>query len=189
MILCRDPMAGAVLSPERSVLENPFSSFAKLRMPPILLGFVAFALCGVPVLAADFPDPYGPPRDFPVERRPPPSIEELGPERGAARLIAPCRVVVRRRITPDGEEIVKRVTICEERSDRFRTELEPDGGYGEARPLRRPPLPPRDIPFVDETRPGRGVDPQEERPAEELAGDERLSEEPPLEGRGHNPRY
>lgn len=185
-------MAGAVLPPERSVLETPFSSFAKLRRPPILSGFVVFALCGVPVLAADFPEPYGAPRDFPVERRPPPSIEELGPESGAARLIAPCRVVVRRRITPDGEEIVKRVTICEERSDRLPPE--PDGGYGEARPLRRLPLPPRDIPFVDEARPGRGIYGGEERPSDGLAGDERLSEEAPLEGppleeRGRDPRY
>ncbi|MCJ2131976.1 hypothetical protein [Methylobacterium sp. E-045] len=171
------------------MLENPFSSVAKLRMLPILSGFVVLGLCGVPVLAADFPDPYGPPRDFPVERRPPPPVEEFGPERGGARLIAPCRVVVRRRITPDGEEIVKRVTICEERSDRFQMEREPTGGYGEARPLRRPPLPPRDIPFADETRSGRGVDHLDERPAEELGGDERLSEEPPLEGRGRDPRY
>ncbi|WP_162240227.1 hypothetical protein [Methylobacterium sp. Leaf93] len=170
---------------------KPLSLLARLRMPSILSGFVVLGLGSVPALAADFPDPYGPPRDFPAERRLPPSVEEFGPERGAARLIEPCRVVVRRRITPDGEEIVKRVTICEERSDRFRHE--PDRGYGEVRPLRRPPLPPRDLPFADETRPGRGADHGEdrleERPADGLAGDERLSDEPPLEERGRGPRY
>ena len=168
---------------------NPFSPFTRLRTPQIATGFVVLALCGLPALAADFPDPYGPPRDFPVERQPPLSVEEFGPERGASRLIEPCRVVVRRRITPDGEEIVKRVTICEERSNRFRPDREPDGGYGEVRPLLRPPLPPRDIPFADEIRPGRGSDRLEERPADGLAGDERLSDEPPLEERGRGPRY
>lgn len=170
---------------------KPLSFLARLRLTPVLSGFVVLGLCGVPALAADFPDPYGPPRDLPAERRLSPPVEEFGPERGASRLIEPCRVVVRRRITPDGEEIVKRVTICEERSDRF--PREPDRGYGEVRPLRRPPLPPRDIPFADETRPGRGADHGEdrleERPADGLAGDERLSDEPPLEERGRGPRY
>ncbi|MHC2020958.1 hypothetical protein [Methylobacterium sp. CM6247] len=168
---------------------NPFLSVATRRRPPIFSGLLALALCSVPALAADFPEPYGSPREFSRERLPPPPVEDYRPGREPSRLAEPCRTVIRRRITPEGEEIIKRVTICEEHPDRFRPEREPEGGYGEPRPYRRPPIPPREVPFADEARPDQGGYVGGEPPAEGLAGEERLSEEPPLEGRGRDPRY
>lgn len=171
------------------MVANPFPSFATRRRPPIFSGLLALALCGAPALAADFPEPYGSPREFPGERRPPLPVENFRPGPEPSRIVEPCRTVIRRRISPEGEEIIKRVTICEEHADRVRPEREPEDGYGEPRLYRRPPIPPREIPFADEARPERGGYAGGDRPAEGFAGDERLSEEPPLEGRGRDPRY
>ncbi|WP_019904873.1 hypothetical protein [Methylobacterium sp. 77] len=174
---------------------NQFSSHGRRLTPAVLSGVLALTLGALPARAADFPEPvpYGAPREFRDERRPPPPVEEFGLERGPPRPIEPCRTVIRRRVTPEGEEIVKRVTICEERPDRFRFEREP-------RPLPPRLLPPRDVPpaYGVEGRSERGGY-ADERPVERFSGEDRLSEEPPLDerriderpedGRGPDPRY
>ncbi|GJE15958.1 hypothetical protein AIGOOFII_0659 [Methylobacterium marchantiae] len=161
-------------------------------MPRILSGFAALTLCALPALAADFPEPgpYGPPREFQGERRPPPPNAEFGFERGAPRTIEPCRTVIRRRLTPEGEEVMKRVTVCEERPERLPFEREAEDGYREPRPVPPRLLPPRGIPsdYGAEDGPGRDGD-VDGRSAERFSGEDRLSEEPPLDGRGTDPGY
>lgn len=114
-----------------------------------LAGLCALALVGTAAQAADFDGPYGPPRAEygGYEHRPPPPPEPVfrrprftaGPEFGPPP--ERCRVFVKRRIDPYGEEVVRRVRVCDE-----------PGGYDDG-PRRRPvffdgpPRPLRDIPY------------------------------------------
>lgn len=151
------------------------STCLTLRMRPALIGLVALALGALPVLAADFPEPppYGQPEGY-GERRPPPPprFEEPGPvQRHVGRPPEPCRTVIRRRVTPDGEEVVRRITICEEsrvRPEPFRFEPDPRGDIGGP----RGPAPPREVP---DGRYG------EERFRGERLGDRRFDERSPAD--------
>lgn len=123
---------------------TPFS-FAANRLR--LAAGAALALVAFPALAADFDGPY-PPRptapvpDFHESRAyppPPPPVPGYGPPRFAAgpHLRPPedgCRVFVRRRFDADGEPVIRRVRVCDER---------PFMGGPRAAAFDGPPPPPR----------------------------------------------
>ena len=109
-----------------------------------LAGLCVLALASAPALAADFDPPYPPRADEAgdYERLPPPPPEPrphrprftAGPD-----FVPPpeaCRTFVKRRIDDFGEEVVRRVRVCDEPA-RF------DAGF-----YRRPhgPVPPEDVP-------------------------------------------
>lgn len=118
-------------------------------------GFGALALLATwPALAADlaYPPYHGaepaPARIYREERveealpPPPPEAVYPGPRFVAQPRYAPlpdeaCRTIIRRRVDFDGEEVVKRVRICEEEA------------YGRPPPrFGRPrPVPPADVPY------------------------------------------
>ena len=89
---------------------------------------LALALAASPALAADYDGPYGAPRGpepgYETARPyppPPPPVPEyrrplvtVGPY-GAPPPDGPCRVFVKRRFDPDGELVLRRVRICDER--------------------------------------------------------------------------
>ncbi|MGU3538514.1 hypothetical protein [Methylobacterium sp. A54F] len=122
-------------------------------MPLILrLAAVAgLAFLAVPASAADFDGSYPPRPDveaFDERPPPPPPPEPAYPPRFTAgpRFEAPpdaCRTFVKRRIDIDGEEVVRRVRVCDEHP-----------GFGDGPRFRRghfadhfgPPLPPEDVP-------------------------------------------
>ncbi|WP_407523422.1 hypothetical protein [Methylobacterium oryzisoli] len=118
------------------------------RVVRLAAATAAALILTAPVLAADYEEPPPPPR---FESRPgwvPPP-----------RVVPPtetCRVFVKRRIDPYGDEVVRRVRVCDEgpaldgpprwRGPGWRG---PDWGPDEEGPPRRrlgPPLPPADIP-------------------------------------------
>ena len=112
-----------------------------------LAGLCALALVGTAAQAADFDGPYFPPRpDYEgyEHREPPPEPVFRRPRFTAGPEFGPpserCRVFVKRRIDPYGEEVVRRVRVCDE-----------PGGYNDGPPHRAifldgPPLPPAGIP-------------------------------------------
>jgi hypothetical protein len=70
----------------------------------------------------------------------------------------PCRVIVKRRITDDGEEVVRRIRVCDEgetvvrRRDSWR---DSGPGFGRDFSSRGVPLPPRNVgPDLDEDEEG-----------------------------------
>ncbi len=78
------------------------------------IGLAGLALTATPALAADFDGPYGPPRGpVPGYEAPPHrhrfTGEGFGPREGG------CRTFVRRRYDEDGEPVLRRVRICDER--------------------------------------------------------------------------
>ncbi|WP_132249979.1 hypothetical protein [Methylobacterium segetis] len=121
---------------------------------PILMrlcGLAAVALAGA-AHAADFDGPY-PPRGGEVEFErgppppppPPPEPRFHGPRFTAGPRFEPpvdeCRVFVKRRIDAYGDEVVRRVKVCDERP-----------GFGGGPRFRRsdydPPIPPAPIPHA-----------------------------------------
>ncbi len=143
---------------------------------PILFGCALLALVSSPALAADFPEPRlydGPPEEAYPERRPPPLRLD---ERERFERRGPCRTTLRRHITREGEEIERRVTVCDEGPVRDRFEPGPrpefrDGGR---------PLPPRGVPDdgVEGRGPGSGPD-----------ADGPFEDGPAPDERGGGPRY
>lgn len=103
-------------------------------MPPLplakprLAACLALALMASPAPAADFDAPYGQPRGpepgyeqpRPYPPPPPPEPELRQPHAGGGPDFGPtpegpCRVFVKRRFDPDGEMVVRRVRVCDER--------------------------------------------------------------------------
>lgn len=144
------------------------AKFTSRRIAVACFGIAALTAAHAAV-AADFPDPSGPgpeeagpPPDYSPERGPsriyreqrveeeaPPGAERTpyGPRFAAGPRYAPppppmeeCRTIVRHRVNAYGEEIRRRIRICDERAPvepgpRFR-----QSGYGPG------PIPPADIP-------------------------------------------
>lgn len=128
---------------------------------------VAAVVSAAPALSADLAYPYPPEEPAPSrvyreerieEAVPPPRAEAplYGPRFVAGPRFAPpppaeeCRTVVKRRIDEDGEEVVRRVRVCE------------DGPALPSRPRYRPsfygsgpPVPPADVPEEGEEGPPR----------------------------------
>lgn len=171
------------LPTRRAPLRRPFVGLA-------LLTFLAAPALSMQASAADFPEPRpygGPPEEAYPERRPPPlRFEER--ER--------CRTILRRHITPEGEEIARRVTVCDEgsgRADRGRFEGEPHGEYRGPGRL----LPPREIPNERfEPRDARRNDVQrddgrrDDAPGEDTQGENGPAEDGPAPyDSGGGPRY
>ncbi|GJD47461.1 hypothetical protein OPKNFCMD_0169 [Methylobacterium crusticola] len=127
-----------------------------------LAAALALVLAGLapqahPARAADFdePPPYAGLRD---EGRPPPRFARPEPSET-------CRVFVKRRIDPDGEEVVRRVRVCDDGPayrEHGRWGGPPPwargrpGGWGGAR-FERPPAPGQDP--TGEGAPGEGPEP------------------------------
>jgi len=122
-----------------------------------LAGLAALALLAGPALAADFDGAYPPPRpdleDEVVRRPPPPPPEPVfhGPRFSAGPRFDPpptdeCRTFVKRRFDAYGDEVVRRVRVCDERpgfgrGPRFGPDPLAAGGYGPPHPV-----PPGEIP-------------------------------------------
>ena len=124
-----------------------------------LAGLTALALVAGPALAADFDGAYPPPRPEygdALERRPqppppPPEPAFHGPCFTAGPRFDPppadeCRTFVKRRFDSYGDEVVRRVRVCDERpgfgrGPRFGPGHFEPGGYGAPHPV-----PPGEIP-------------------------------------------
>jgi hypothetical protein len=122
-----------------------------------LAGLAALAFLAGPALAADFDGAYPPPRpdleDEVVRRPPPPPPEPVfhGPRFSAGPRFDPppadeCRTFVKRRFDAYGDEVVRRVRVCDERpgfgrGPRFGPDPLAAGGYGPPHPV-----PPGEIP-------------------------------------------
>ncbi|MER2269510.1 hypothetical protein [Methylobacterium oxalidis] len=116
---------------------------------PILMrlcGLAAIALAAGAAHAADVDGPYPPRGEVEFERGPPPPPPE--PRLHAPRFTAgprfeppvdECRVFVKRRFDAYGDEVVRRVKVCDERPG-FR------GGPRFGRDEFAPPIPPAPVP-------------------------------------------
>ncbi|MFH6782051.1 MULTISPECIES: hypothetical protein [Methylobacterium] len=113
----------------------------------LVLGALALLSLAGPVAAADLDD--DPPR-FEGRgewRAPPPPPPRYGQGPGG------CRVFVKRRIDPYGDEVVRRVRVCDEGRGDWSGDR---GGYRDGRRWAGPPpWPPRHRHWDDEPGPGR----------------------------------
>ncbi|KAB1075187.1 hypothetical protein [Methylobacterium planeticum] len=156
-------------APTRALPTRPILARPILTRPILtrLAGLSALALVAGPALAADFDGAYPPPRPeygAEFERRPPPPVFQAPRFSAGPRFEPPpadeCRTFVKRRFDADGEEVVRRVRVCDARpgfgrGPRFGPGHLGGDGYGpppfppqEVAPRDLPPrdLPPREVP-------------------------------------------
>lgn len=124
-------------------------SLLRLRLAGLCaLALVGQAFVGPAAQAADFDGPYPPPKaeygGYAHREPPPPEPVFRRPRFTAGQDFGPpepCRTFVKRRVDAYGEEVLRRVRVCDE-----------PGGYDDGprhRPVffDHPPRPPGDIPY------------------------------------------